>query len=77
MEKERISILEIEDRLSQDVSGTFKKSLTDQLIELNRQLKAAMDKGLAPDEFQATQAVSLGAEACTRVVEKIWERQYR
>ena len=77
MEKEKFSMLGMEDQLQQDDTGSYKKALLEQLDELNTQLKAAMDKGLAPTDFEAVQAVKLGTDACARVVENIWEGQHK
>jgi len=64
--------LEIEQLLSDDVTGQYKRQLTEQFAVVAQQIRMQLNRGLSPAEYQRFNKLLKAVEAATTVVEALW-----
>ncbi len=72
MEQE-IRMTEMEERLAHDDDGSYRDQLLSLLSEEAVSLKAKMDAGLPPEEFQQAEKVHQALLAARRVIDLQWK----
>ncbi len=77
MSEQITTFLEIEQKLSKDGEGNEKRVLIERLLRQAQDTKAAMDAGLAPDEFAAVGKFRDACDAAAVTVGKVWGRMHR
>ena len=75
--EDKINLSETEERLTQDVDGSFREELLHQLYQEATRLKALNDKGTSPEEFAQINSVLTGVVAAIEVVEKNWQQHHK
>lgn len=63
-----------EELLSGDYSGSGRKQLLDELVDMEFSIKRAMDAGLSMDEMSSARALMDAVEAGKKVVESTWNK---
>jgi hypothetical protein len=65
-------LLELQEHLRNDASGTERRRLQQLLVELKRAAKHRMDAGLPPAEFASLQALLTAAETGEELLLSTW-----
>lgn len=66
--------LNIEQSLQADASGDAKRKMVDEFRQYSHDVRAEMNKGVAPDEYKRLEAIEKGLTAAAQVVEQMWAR---
>lgn len=67
--KSHIDTPDLEAALAGDTDGSFRRAVQDYLEDQKREIKAAMDRGLAPEEYQALERLMGALNTAERVFE--------
>lgn len=74
--EETINLSGTEDLLLNDKSGDYREQLLKQLVDEAMRLKALIDKGSSPDEFEKNTSLMLALLAAADVVDHTWEKHH-
>ena len=72
-----IRIFDLETKLAEDESGSFRKSLVDDLADELREVKQKINAGLPPEEFQQAEQYANALEKASAVVDKVWNIEHK
>ena len=77
MTAEPVNLSMVEDRLTSDTDGSYKKDLIKKLESEMTHLKNKKNSGLAPDEFEQADNLILALEESIKVIELTWFRYHK
>lgn len=75
-EEESVFVLDIEKKLAADASGEYRDRLED-LIKIHAAgVKAAMDKGMTPEDFGDAKTVLAGLDTASEILQQTWKNMH-
>ncbi|AMO56050.1 hypothetical protein GZ77_04280 [Endozoicomonas montiporae] len=74
---EVINLSGTEDLLINDKSGEYREQLLKELMDEAIRLKALVDRGNSPEEFEKNTSMMLALLAAADVVDQTWEKHHK
>ncbi len=74
MQQNQEAHMALEKALADDASGEFKAGLMNEFMMRSQEAKAAMNRGVPPEQYQQLLKFSHALDAASQVVDEMWAR---
>ncbi|HSI83003.1 MAG: hypothetical protein ACAI35_00825 [Candidatus Methylacidiphilales bacterium] len=69
-----VTMVDMEQKLREDPEGAYRDYALGRFVQLQNSVQVELNRGLAPDEFEAFNRIKLAAENAQAIVQIVWAK---